>query len=350
MEQLHDEMGYRNQLNSTGVLASAATGAQDFIIRNGGDPDSIFGNSGINPDAIDPTTNISLKSYCALFETAAKSTKNDNIGLWFGQQFGSTELGLISYVAIHSQTMRDALENFVELFPYHQQSTEMSLTESRGLLSLNYRINDGQIMERRQDAELSLGMFLNIFRHCLGPTWTPEEIHFEHVKPEEWYAHEKVFQAPVFFGQRANSLLFKTEHLKARMPTADPRLLQLLRKCLRQVGFQKNRQHSIYDQLRNFLLKSFPDGCLTLDHASEAISVPSWTIQRRLEEIGLSYKDVVETTRKEVALSYLNQRHLQLTEIAFLLGFSELSAFTRAFKRWMGVSPSQYRQNHKSSV
>lgn len=243
--------------------------------------------------------------------------------------------------------MRDALENFVELFPYHQQSTEMSLTESRGLISLNYRINDGQILERRQDAELSLGMFLSIFRHCLGPTWAPEEVHFEHVKPEEWHSHEKVFQAPVFFNQRANSLLLKSENLNIKMPTADPRLLQLLRKCLKQVGFQPNRPQSIYDQLRDYLLKSFSDASLTLDHASEAISMPPWTVQRRLGEMGLSYKDVVETTRQELALSYLNQRHLQLTEIAFLLGFSELSAFTRAFKRWMGVSPSQYRQYNK---
>lgn len=346
MGQLHRALEHNDPIAGTGVLASAATGAKDFIEQNGGDPDSIFGNSGINPDNLGPTTNISLKSYCMLFEAAAKSTQNDNIGLWFGQQFGSTELGLISYVALHSQTMRDALENFVELFPYHQQSTEMSLTQSKGLLSLNYRIYDGQIMERRQDAELSLGMFLNIFRHCLGPSWTPEEVHFEHAKPEEWQAHEKAFQAPVFFGQRANSLLLKSENLDVKMPMADPRLFQLLRKCLKQVGFQSNRPPNVNDQIKDYLLKTLPDGCPTLEQTSTALSIPSWTIQRRLEGTGQSYKELVETTRRELALSYLNQRHLQLTEIAFLLGFSELSAFTRAFKRWMGISPSQYRHNN----
>lgn len=349
MGQLHRGSEDREPLAGTGVLASATAGAQEFISRHGGDPDSIFGNSGINPDNIGPTTNISLKSYCTLFETAAKATQNDNLGLWFGQQFGSTELGLISYVAVHSQTMRDALKNFVELFPYHQQATEMSLTESRGLLSLNYRIYDGHILERRQDAELSLGMFLNVFRHCLGPNWSPEEVHFEHPKPMDGREHEKAFQAPVYFGQRANSLLFREENLNVKIPTADPRLLQLLRKCLKQVGFQSEEHQTVFDQVRDFLLLTLPDGCPSLEQVSDSLDIPTWTIQRRLEAMDMSFKDVVTSTRRELALSYLRQQHLQLTEIAFLLGFSELSAFTRAFKRWMGVSPSQYRQQQLRS-
>jgi AraC-like DNA-binding protein len=344
MSQFYRGTAYNGPTAGTGVLASAASGAQDFIIQNGGDPDSIFGNAGIDPEDIGPTTNISLKSYCGLFETAAKVTKNDNIGLWFGQQFGATELGLISYVAIHSQNMHDALNNFVNLFSYHQQSTELSLTETRGLLSLNYRIFDGHILERRQDAELSLGMFLNIFHHCLGPAWNPEEVHFEHPQPQGWRDHEKAFKSPVFFGQRANSLLFRKEGLDTIMPTADPHLLQVLIKCLRQVGFQSEEHHSVYDQIRDFLLLKLPEGCPTLKQTADALSMPSWTIQRRLEAMNKSYKDVVMGTRQELALSYLNQHHLQLTEIAFLLGFSELSAFTRAFKRWTGISPSQYRQ------
>ena len=327
----------------TGVLASATTGAVPFIREQGGDPDSIFGASGIDPESIGPTTNISLKSYCTLFETAASATGNDNIGLWFGQQFGPTDLGLIGYVAIHSQNLGAALENFVELFPYHQQATEMSLTHQRGLLSLNYRIDDGQIVVRRQDAELSLGMFCNIFRHCFGPGWAPEEVHFEHPEPADRREHERAFKAPVFFAQRANALVFRADGLDRPMPTADSRLLLILRKCLREVGIKPAGPHPVPDQIKGYLLMSLSEGCPTLDQASETLGIPAWTIQRRLEDVGLTYKELVETTRKELALAYLEQRHLQFTEIAFLLGYSELSAFTRAFTRWMGRSPRQYR-------
>ncbi len=331
--------------HAASVLASATTGAERFFSRNGGDPDSIFGRSGIDPENVGPTTNISLKSYCTLFETAAAVTGNDNIGLWFGQQFGPTDLGLIGYVAVHSQTLGDGLRNFVELFPYHQQETEMSLTGHKDLLSLNYRIRDGEIIERRQDAELSLGMFCNIFRHGFGAGWTPEEVHFEHPKPASWQEHEQAFQAPVFFNQRANSLVFRPEQTDTPMPTADPRLLMILRKCIRQVGIQQVGPRTVPDQIKDYLVKTLSDGCPTLDHAAQALFIPAWTIQRRLEEAGLTYSEVVEGTRRELALSYLRQQHIPLTEIAFLLGYSELSAFSRAFTRWMGCSPSQYRRN-----
>ena len=100
----------------TGVLATAATGAASFFQEHGGDIDQIFGTAGLDPAvAADPTSNISLKSYCELFETAARRTGQDNIGLWFGQQFRPADLGLLGYVAIYSPSMQAALGNMVEL-------------------------------------------------------------------------------------------------------------------------------------------------------------------------------------------------------------------------------------------
>lgn len=333
----------------TGVLASATTGAARFFVENGGDPDGIFGNAGLDPAAsADPTRNIKLSAYCRLFETAARITGNDNIGLWFGQQFQPVELGLLGYVSIHSPTMQAALGNLVGLFPFHQQGTEMSLSRTRDLLSLNYRIFDSRIVNRRQDAELSLGMFCNIFRHCYGPGWTPEEIHFEHPKPADWQEHEQAFGAPAFFGQRANAIVFRDQGLDRPMRTSDPRLLMILRRCLKTVGIQPGTPRTMAEQIKDHLLKELPDGCPNLEDTSEALGVPAWTIQRRLADMGLTFKELVEDTRRQLAEAYLKQPHLPLTEIAFLLGYSELSAFSRAFHRWTGLSPREYRQTQLS--
>ncbi len=327
-----------------GVLAPAATGVPDFIQRYGGDPDRIFGRAGIDPNCLgNPTLNLSLKSYCGLFEEAARQTQHDNFGLWFGYQFVPSNLGLLGYVAIHSATMRAALENFVALFPFHQQGTEMQLRRRDGLYSLEYRIHDAQILERRQDAELSLGMFCNIFRHCYGSGWVPEEIHFEHPKPAEWKEHEQAFQAPVFFGQRTNAILFRAEDLAGRMPNADQRLLAILRTCLTEMGPAVRRSESLVDRLRSELRRMLPDGYPSLEKVAETLGMAVWTVQRRLTEEGLTYKQLVEDTRKELALMYLRQNHIPLSELAFLLGYSELSAFSRAFRRWTGLSPRDYR-------
>ncbi len=328
----------------TGVLATAGTGAARFFAARGGDVDHIFGACGIDPETLtDPTLPISLKSYCSLFETAARTTREDNLGLWFGQQFKPSDLGLIGYIAVHSSTLRAALDNFVEAFPFHQQGTEMALGEQDGLARLEYRIFDGRIVSRRQDAELSLGMFCNIFRHCHGSCWSPQEVWFEHPQPTDWQDHEKAFEAPVFFGQRTNALLFRTRGLERRMPTNDPRLLVLLRRCIRTLGVQPTGPKPLSDQIKDYLLKVLTDGCPTLEEASDALQIPPWTIQRRLAEAGLTFKELVEETRRELAIAYLRQPHLPLTEIAFLLGYSELSAFSRAFHRWTGVSPRLFR-------
>ena len=134
------------------VLAPAATGAAKFFSSNGGDPDRVFGETGIDPDLTpDPTHDLGLIHYCRLFEQAAKWTQNDNIGLWFGQQFKPRQLGMLGYVAINSPTLKCGLRNLVDMFPYHQQATLMRLADADGdgLLKLEYQINDGRIVAQR---------------------------------------------------------------------------------------------------------------------------------------------------------------------------------------------------------
>lgn len=332
------------------VLAPAATGVADFIENNGGDPDRIFGHAGIDPECLgQPTVNLSLGSYCGLFEEAARQTMNDNIGLWFGQQFAPSDLGLLGNVAVYSPTLGAALSNFVEMFPCHQQGTLMRLVRGGGLLKLEYRIDDGRIVARRQDAELSLGMFANIFRLCHGHGWVPEEIHFEHPEPIDGKEHERAFDAPVYFSQPTNAILFRPQDLAAVMPNSDPRLLTILRTCLAEFGANRPENVSFVDRTRSLLRARLPEGYPSLEMVAGELQVPVWTLQRRLSDENLTYKNLVEEIRKELAHMYLRQPHIPVSELAFLLGYSELSAFSRAFRRWTGVSPRKYRGRLSSS-
>ena len=126
-------------------------------------------------------------------------------------------LGLIGYAAVSAPTLGAALETFVQLFAHHQQSTLMALSDDQpGYVRLDYRIEVPDIVARRQDAELSLGMFLNIIRECCGSSWAPEEVHFEHPKPEAWKEHENAFDAPVFFSQPPTPWSSSATALRAR--------------------------------------------------------------------------------------------------------------------------------------
>ena len=329
---------------ASGVLAPAATGALSFIERHGGDADRIFGDSGIAPSTVeDPVLVLSLNSYCGLFEEAARQTQNDNFGLWFGNQFVPRNLGMLGYVAVTSPTVGSALENLVKFFRFHQQGSIMGLSQNDPLLKLEYQIHDGRIVERRQDAELSLGMFLNIFREAYGPSWGPEEVHFEHPKPLDWKEHEKAFNAPVYFNQPTNGLLVRREDLNGTMPGCDLRLLAIVQACLSSLGCRDYDERPI-DRLRSLVRTKLPEGYPTLESIAQELGMSVSAVQRLLGSAGLAYKDLVENTRRQLAMMYLKQRHLPVSEIAFLLGYSELSAFSRAFRRWVGVSPREYRE------
>ncbi len=327
------------------VLASAATGIVDFLNSNGGDVDLVFGRTGIAPElAGTPTLKLRLAAFCSLFEEAARQTGNDNFGLWFGNQFAPRDLGLWGYASISSPTLGSALENLVGLFDWHQESSHMGARRcSDGLIQLEYQIHLPEIVERRQDAELSLGMFLNVIRECCGPNWAPEEVYFEHAKPADWHDHETAFQAPVYFSQPTNALVFRDEVLNLPMPGRDLTLMTMMRSCLEQLGSTSDKPVTLIDQVRTFVRNYLPSGYPTLKKVSDGLQISPAAIQRELASEGLAYKELVETTRRDLTFMYLKQRQLPFSEISLLLGYSELSAFSRAVRRWTGQSPRDLR-------
>jgi AraC-like DNA-binding protein len=328
------------------ILASAATGIVGHIERLHGDIDSIFGNAGIAPEmAGQPTLQLRLASFITLFEEAARRTQQDNFGLWFGNQFMPRDLGLWGYAAISAPTMGSALETLVNLFRYQQGSSYLRYVRRKdGLLRLEYQIVAPDIVARRQDAELSLGMFLNVIREAMGPRWAPEEVHFEHPRPQAWKDHESAFDAPVYFSQPTNALVFRGDILDRSMPARDLQLLAVMQTCMEQLGPTSAAADGLFDRIRAAIRMRLPGGCPTLEQVAHDLRISPGAVQRELSEHNVTYKDAVETTRRNLAELYLQQRQLPLTEIALLLGYSELSAFSRAFTRWTGTSPRHYRR------
>ena len=327
------------------VLASAATGIVDYIERLHGDVDRIFGYSGIAPSmAGAPTLKLKLSSFCNLFEEASRLTGNDNFGLWFGNQFQPRDLGLWGYAIVSSPTLGSALENMVDLFAYHQASSLMRLVHDEdGLVRLEYQIQAPDIIERRQDAELSLGMFLNVFRECYGAGWAPEEVHFEHPNPVESREHENAFGAPVYFSQPANALLFRPEIMDRPMPGRDLNLMTMMQTCLEQLSALPEGETSLIGQVRTIIRTRLPNGYPPLDTVAHELRLSPAAIKRELSREGVVYKDLVERTRRDLSMMYMKQRQLPFSEIAFLLGYSVLSAFSRAVRRWTGESPRTVR-------
>lgn len=335
-----------NGASNRGVLSAAANGLEGFITRHGGDLDLVFGHAGIDPEQLrHPTLSLALPNYCQVLEEAARQTGCDNFGLRYGQQFQPQALGLLGYVGLCSATLEEALINFAQVFPFHQHSTLIKLVDVGECYRFDYQVRHGAIVERRQDAELTMGMAVNLVRHVLGPQWAPREVAFEHGRPQQWQEHRDVFAAPVRFDQPGNSVLIPKRDLVGQaMPGHDPILLMLVKDAIRQLG-EVDQGPDLLELATQAIVGALPHGEPSLEAIGSALQLSGWALQRKLREHGLCFSQLVEQTRQQLALRYLRQGTLSISDLAPLLGYSETSAFSRAFKRWLGVSPRQWRNS-----
>ncbi len=329
----------------TRVLSAAATGALDLFARHNGDADTILSRAGIRAEDLgSPLNELNLGQYCAMFEEAARQTGHGNIGLEFGQQFQPRQLGVLGFAAVSAPTLGAAVANLERHFPAHQGQTSFRIVADGDILWLCYRILDGRIAQRRQDAELSLGMFCNIFREALGQDWAPLEVRFEHPRPDGPDAHERRFGAPVAFARRTNAFAFRRAELKAVMPSPDPYLLPIVTQFLSARAQLQGDPTAFARQLRDEISLMLWNGLPTMAELAARLHMTEAALRRRLRAHGLVFADVLRATRADLALHYLRHSDLSLTEIAHNLGYSELSAFSRAFRSWTGVSPHRYRR------
>jgi AraC-like DNA-binding protein len=325
------------------VSAVAASGVVGLIGQCGGDSDRIFGAARLEMrDAGNPSALLDLDRYCALFEQAARQTGVDDFGLRFGAAYRLENMGTLAELALNAPTLGEALAKLCRYFPAIQEHSTLALRDDGDLVRLEYQIRDGRILHRRQDAELSIGIFNRFFVRCFGPSWSPAEIHFEHPRAAEAGAHQAILNAPVYFGQATNAILLRRDLLRHRMPNANLAKIPALEAQLAQRAGQA-RPDDFIGRVVQEIRAGFAEGNADVASVSARLGLSRATLYRNLASEGLDFSKLTETVRRELALIYIAQPHLPLTEIATLLGYSELSAFSRAFKRWTGHAPGDGR-------
>ena len=174
----------------------------------------------------------------------------------------------------------------------------------------------------------------------------PIMVSFKHKKPIELTSHKKAFNCPILFEQPRYAISYKTADLNLRTAKADASinryLLQQVDEKTKGIKIPGNKfVHDVETLIKNAL----PTGIPSIHYISDLTAMSNRTLTRRLSEAGVTYRDLVKKTQEKMAKEMLHKNTLSIGEIAFLTGFSEQSAFNRAFKRWTGLTPSQYRKN-----
>jgi AraC-like DNA-binding protein len=325
------------------VAAVAASGVLGLIGQCGGDPNRILGAARLDPsDVLNPATSLDLARYCDLFEQAARQTGLGSFGLRFGTGYLLENMGPLGALILNSATLGEALRHLCAYFPAVQEHSTLALAGEGDLVALKYRITDGRIAQRRQDAELTIGIFSNIFQRCLGPFWTPEEIHFEHLRGADLAEIRALLRAPVYFAAPGNAILFRRADLAAPMPGADASRIPALRAALH-ASVEAARPEDFIGQVLSEIRLGLADGDASIERIASRLGLSRAGLYRRLAREQQNFSTLTERTRRALAEFYVSQPGIPFTELAPLLGYSELSAFSRAFTRWTGISPARYR-------
>jgi len=328
------------------ISLAAATGLIEAIKAAGGDPDEILRTLGLDrSDFSSPDGFIASSDFAGVLEEAARATGDDCFGLHFGERYNPKNIGPLAYVALNSPTIAVGLENVGRYLRVHNEAAEVSLVvEGEWAYARQLLVDLALEAPPRQANEFSLAVLLNGLRLMVGSQWAPAEVQFAHPAPRQTSEHVRIFHAPVSFGCAANAFVMERDFVERQVPAADERLYPVLRRYLDRVLKEMPREDRLLASVRRVVGESMRDGDPKLTQVARKLAMSPRTLQRRLKEYALDFKALVDDTRRRFSLNYLRDRKNTLTEIAYLLGYSEVSAFNRAFKRWTGSTPSDYRR------
>lgn len=308
-----------------------------------------LGLVGLSSEVLErPDAMIPLSQYNALLEvTAAQSDLDLGLRLGLGlldETPGNSLLGGFGHAARSSPTVRAMLDFGSRYMVVHAQANELTWRLQGNLLEMCYRLTDSSITERRQDAEYALALLFTRLKEFTAGRFSPVRVDFAHSQPTDITLHRQTFQCPICFDQPVNALVWPKAMLDEPLVTADPRLLQALLPGLEEERKRRLADSDLAMRISLAIGADFKGGKIGLDDVASQLCMSKRTLQRRLSELNVEFNELVEEIRQARAIDLVRRSSLSLTEIAMRLGYNEASSFTRAFRRWTGLTPREYRQ------
>lgn len=317
-------------------------GIPDLLRDLGQDPDKVFEAAELNPDLLDDAEGtIPFGALGRLLSQCAEHTGCPHFGLLLGQRTGLPALGLVGHLGQHSPDLGTALRNMILHLHIHDRGAIPSLTVENGRAVVGYTIYQPAAEATAQIYDTAIAITNNILHTLHGPGWHPLEVLLARAKPPDPEPYRKVFQAPIRFGAEQSAVVFPAAWLARPVPGADPTLLKEIQGRIAAV--ESMGGGDIVVQLRRVLCNLLMGGEPSLDAVAEVFTVHRRTLNRRLRESGVTFRQVLDEVRRQRARQLLRDTDLPVLAIAGTLGYADAPAFTRAFRRWSGTTPTAWR-------
>lgn len=278
-----------------------------------------------------------------LWERAAAIAKDDNLGIHVAMAAPVNAFDVHAYAMLSSPTLSGALNRVCRYQRLINEGTELTLDDDAGGGVLRHGLLGGGAVSR-QPAEFLAVTWLRLGRMVTGTAWSPVQVFFAHDPPADTRPHEEIFGVRPNFASGFTAMRIPAATLALTNPRADATLAALLDRYTSTLLDTRPTLTTVSGRVRGWLVESHGSGVPLARDAARALAMSERTLHRRLADEQTTFRELLDRFRHEKAVELLTTRRHGIAEVAFLLGYSEMTAFYRAFKRWTGRSPAQVRE------
>jgi AraC-like DNA-binding protein len=313
--------------------------------RYGVDRHELFVGTDVDPSLLaDSRAHISLKDWRLLTRRAIALTGDPGLGLAIGGSVPEHMLQVVGQLAMTSDTLREAMRMFERYRLLLGNATSFAMIEEGELAYFLCAPLAPDAQVPQFDLELMFSLVYRVARRCAQlESDDAQEIWFTYPAPSYAARYAEVFHCRVTFGRPRNAILLARRYLDVQQPYADPRLADVLREGAEKMLAELNAP-SLPDQVRSLLRYEVDLRKVDARHVARLLKLPARTFRRQLIEANAPWSALLNEARQRIACNELCRSDVSIREVSERLGFSEQSAFNRAFKRWTGETPARYNR------
>lgn len=334
--------GLPSDLYTMGVAPIQAL--PEVLAELGCDPAAVFAESGVDIHLFErPESRISVDDLGQLLQSCVASTGCQHFGLLLGQRFDTSMLGEIGALMRNSPTVgRACRELTLHLHLQDRGAVPLLIHVSPRHVALGYSVLRYETGAIRQFQEGVVAIMYRVMRELCGPDWTPVEARFSNRRPADLTPYRQFFGARLQFDADFSAVVFARDWLNHPVAGADPKLHEQL--CTLIARMEDNQNHRLTDKVRRALRSMVFSGTASSEGIARLFELHERNLRRRLEADGTSAHQLIQEALFSVARQMLGETHLGVSEIAAALHYGDTAAFSNAFRRWAGMSPSKWRR------
>ncbi|MDH4002852.1 MAG: AraC family transcriptional regulator [Xanthomonadales bacterium] len=291
---------------------------------------------------------MSLDAFEELLTRAVELVGDPAIGLRAAEQLHPSHLGALGHAWLASSSLRTAIMRSQRFHRMLNEQVSVRVTEPPGVLQVEFRqLGDKRI--RAEQVDSRLGSLLHLCRANFGPDLVPAYVCMRRSEPDDPEAWTRYFGIPVKFNAAQDCLALRLQDVDTPLTVSSPELESLLEDIMARYLAKRDRRN-VTNQVRLAIMEQLPSGGVQEQGIANRLHLSRRTLRNRLLMEGTSFRNLLREVRKDLVRRYLEDESYSITEISFLMGYADSSSFSRAFKSWFGVTPTECRRSKKTDL